>query len=194
MLGISRWGATAIKDWLPLREADESARCDFEAPSKQCSLTIADLPFTAEYFRRVALSGVLQLAQRLGHLWNGLRPVLFSLHFYVAHPSPIREQFAEALSSKCIMMTVRITEAELARNLHAVLEKVQQGSEVIVEREDHRPVAIIRSPHRSGRPITEILRDAEESNSTVTLDKDFGRDLEQIIATHQQPWNPPSWD
>jgi hypothetical protein len=92
------------------------------------------------------------------------------------------------------MMTVRITEAELARDLHAVLEKVQQGSEVIVEREDHRPVAVIRSPHHSGRPIVEILDEARQRNSTVTLDKDFGKDLEEIIAAHHQPWNPPSWD
>ncbi len=92
------------------------------------------------------------------------------------------------------MTTVRITEAELARDVRAVLEKVQQGSEVIVEREDHRPVAVISSPHRSGRPITEILSEAKQRNSTVTLDEDFGKDLEEIIASHQQPWNPPSWD
>jgi antitoxin (DNA-binding transcriptional repressor) of toxin-antitoxin stability system len=92
------------------------------------------------------------------------------------------------------MMTVRITEAELARDVRAVLEKVQQGSEVIIEQEDHRPVAVISSPHRSGRPITDILREAKQRNSTVTLDEDFGKDLEEIIASHQQPWNPPSWD
>lgn len=92
------------------------------------------------------------------------------------------------------MAMVRITEAELARDLHAVLEKVQQGSEVIVEREDHRPVAVIRSPHRSGRPITDVLAEAKQRNSTVVLDEDFGRDLEEIIATHQRPWIPPSWD
>jgi hypothetical protein len=55
------------------------------------------------------------------------------------------------------MMTVRITEAELARQMHAVLEKVQQGSEVIVEREDHRPVAIIRSPLVQGRLLSDTL-------------------------------------
>jgi hypothetical protein len=53
---------------------------------------------------------------------------------------------------------------------------------------------VIRSPHRRGRPITEILREARQRNSTVTLDEDFGKDLEEIIASHQQPWNPPSWD
>ena len=42
------------------------------------------------------------------------------------------------------MATLRITEAELARDIHAVLAKVQEGVEVIVE-QDHRPVAVIRT-------------------------------------------------
>lgn len=91
-------------------------------------------------------------------------------------------------------MTLRITEGELARDVRSVLAKVEQGSEVIIEQEDHRPVAVIRSPRRSGRPITEILREAKERGSDVTLDEEFGRDLEEIIASHQQPWLPPSWD
>jgi antitoxin (DNA-binding transcriptional repressor) of toxin-antitoxin stability system len=91
------------------------------------------------------------------------------------------------------MGTLRITEAELARDIHAVLTKVQEGAEVIVE-QDHRPVAVIRTPNRSGRPISEILQQAKERNSTVTLDPDFGKDLEAVIASHQQPRNPPSWE
>ena len=91
------------------------------------------------------------------------------------------------------MATVRITEAELARDLHAVLAKVQQGVEIVIE-QDHRPVAILRSPHRSGRPVSEILQEARQRNSTVTLDEDFGTDMEAIIASQQQPWNPPSWE
>jgi antitoxin (DNA-binding transcriptional repressor) of toxin-antitoxin stability system len=90
-------------------------------------------------------------------------------------------------------MTIRITEAELARDVRAVMEKVEQGSEVIIE-EDHRPVAVIHALGRSGRPITEILTEARKGNSTATLDEDFGMDLEEIIASHQQPWQPPSWD
>jgi antitoxin (DNA-binding transcriptional repressor) of toxin-antitoxin stability system len=92
-----------------------------------------------------------------------------------------------------IMATVHMSEAEVARDLHAVLDKVRQGIEIVIE-QDHRPVAVIRAQHRSGRPITEILREAKQRNSAVTLDEDFGKDLEQIVAAHQQPWTPPSWD
>jgi antitoxin (DNA-binding transcriptional repressor) of toxin-antitoxin stability system len=91
------------------------------------------------------------------------------------------------------MVTVRITEAELARDVSAVLAKVQEGVEVIVEQDRH-PVAVIRAPRRSGRRISEILREAKESNSTVTLDPEFGKDLEAVIESHQRPWNPPSWE
>src|SRR5580704_4918844 len=90
------------------------------------------------------------------------------------------------------MATVHMSEAEVARDLHAVLAKVQQGVEIVIE-QDHRPVAVIRAQPRSGRPISEILREARLRNSTVTLDGDFGKDLEEIVARHQEPWNPPSW-
>ena len=89
--------------------------------------------------------------------------------------------------------TVRITEAELARDLRGVLAKVQEGVEVIVE-QDHRPIAVIRLPYRSGRLISEIVRQAKERNSEVTLDPDFGKDLEAIIASHEHTWNPPPWE
>ncbi len=89
--------------------------------------------------------------------------------------------------------TVHMSEAEVARDLHAALAKVQQGVEIVIE-QAHRPVAVLRAEHRSGRPITKILREAKLRNSTVTLDEDFGKDLEEIIASHQKPWNPPSWD
>ncbi len=75
------------------------------------------------------------------------------------------------------------------RDIHAVLAKVQEGVDLIVE-QDHRPVAAIRAPHRSGRPISEILRQAKDRNSTVTLDPDFGKDLEAVIAGHP----PRAWD
>src|SRR3982751_4985993 len=88
------------------------------------------------------------------------------------------------------MITLRITEAELARDVRTVLNKVEQGSEVIIEREDHQPVALIQSPNRSGRPIEDILREARQRNLTVTLDEDFGKDLEEVIGAPPATMEP----
>jgi hypothetical protein len=90
-------------------------------------------------------------------------------------------------------MQVHISEAELARDLHAVIEKVRQGVEVIVEQEE-LPVAIIRSPRRSGRPISECIASARASGSKVTVDEGFAGDVDEGIRSRQKPWNPPSWD
>ena len=88
-------------------------------------------------------------------------------------------------------MTLRITEAELARDLHAVPGRVQDGVEVIVE-EDHRPVAVIKTPERTGRLLSEAIALAEARGSTATLDDGFMHDVEEGIANHSQPWNPPA--
>jgi hypothetical protein len=66
------------------------------------------------------------------------------------------------------MATVRIPEAELARDVRTVLEKVEHGSEVIIEREDHRPLAVI-----SARPYAVVgpspTSCVKPSNATQTL-------------------------
>lgn len=91
------------------------------------------------------------------------------------------------------MTTVHMTEAELARDVHGALEKVRNGIEIVIE-QDLRPVVLLRPQRRSGRLITDIIQEARRRGSTVTLDEDFGADMESIIAEHQKPWNPPSWD
>ena len=91
------------------------------------------------------------------------------------------------------MATLRMTEAELARDIHAVLAKVQNGTEIVVE-QDHHPVAVIRSPLPKGRLLSEGIALAEARGSTVTLDESFMEDVEEGIASRSQPWNPPSWE
>jgi antitoxin (DNA-binding transcriptional repressor) of toxin-antitoxin stability system len=90
-------------------------------------------------------------------------------------------------------MTVRITEAELARDTHAVLAKVREGVEVIVE-QDHCPVAVIKTPKRAGRLLSEAIALAEARGSTATLDEGFMKDVEEGIASRSQPWTPPAWE
>jgi antitoxin (DNA-binding transcriptional repressor) of toxin-antitoxin stability system len=95
-------------------------------------------------------------------------------------------------------MTVRITEAELARDIHAVLARVrQEGVEVIVE-QDHRPVAVIKTPQGPGRKIGECIALAkayeEKLGYAPVPDAGFAADVQAAIDAHREPLNPPAWD
>jgi antitoxin (DNA-binding transcriptional repressor) of toxin-antitoxin stability system len=74
-----------------------------------------------------------------------------------------------------------MTEAEVTKDIAAVLEKVRQGTEVVIE-EGYRTVAIISPVKAPGRPIDECIALAKEHGSGATLDDDFAHDLEQIIS------------
>src|SRR5262245_33787734 len=71
--------------------------------------------------------------------------------------------------------TLHISEADRARDPYAILAQVEEGMDVVVER-DHRPVATIRAPKRSGRPISECIASARANGSKVTLDGGFAKD------------------
>lgn len=83
--------------------------------------------------------------------------------------------------------------AELARDLQAVLAKVQQGVEVVIE-QDNCPVAVLKSSKPAGRMISEIIADLRARGSTAVMDDDFARDIEEGIKEQRRPWNPPSWE
>lgn len=89
------------------------------------------------------------------------------------------------------MGTVRITEAELARDVHAVLSQVREGMEVIVE-QDHRAVAVIHAPLSKGRLLSESIVLAKARVTTAIPDRDFMKDVEEGIAERSKPWNPPA--
>jgi hypothetical protein len=91
------------------------------------------------------------------------------------------------------MAVLHITEADLARDVPAVLEMIRQGAEFIVER-NAQPVAIIKSPQFRGRPIDQCIAMAKAHGSPATLDDEFAKDLDDIINSHREPLNPPAWD
>jgi antitoxin (DNA-binding transcriptional repressor) of toxin-antitoxin stability system len=91
------------------------------------------------------------------------------------------------------MAALHISEAELARDLHAVLEQVRQGGEVVVE-QDHRPVAIMKPATAIAPTMSEIIAAMEAGGASGIVDEDFARDVEEGIARRNEPWNPPSWD
>ena len=90
-----------------------------------------------------------------------------------------------------------MTEAELAKDLHAVLERVRQGVEVVIE-QDHRPVAVIKTPTSPGRSIDESIALAkafeERLGYAPTPDPDFAKDVQSAIEERSEALNPPSWD
>ena len=92
------------------------------------------------------------------------------------------------------MATIHIPEAEAARNFAAVMAHVRAGAEVVIEK-DALAVAVVRPPVKSpGLLLSEVIARAETRGSSATLDGDFGRDLEDAIASHPEALNPPEWD
>lgn len=95
------------------------------------------------------------------------------------------------------MAVLHITEAELARDVHAVIEKVQKGVEVVIE-QDHRPVAVMKTPPRLGRLIGECIalaKDYEARMGQVPVpDPDFAGDVQAAVDAHREPVDTSAWD
>jgi hypothetical protein len=91
------------------------------------------------------------------------------------------------------MAAVHISEAELARDLHAVLERVRLGDEVVIE-QDRRAVAILKPPVSGVRTMSEIISAMESGGAHGIVDEDFAGDVEKGIAAHDEPWNPSGLD
>ena len=91
-----------------------------------------------------------------------------------------------------LMAQVHMTEAEVARDFKAVLEKVRRGAEIVIEKHS-RPVAVIRLPERPGRPIDECIAIAKTRGMKAALDEDFAGDLKDILKD-RAPLDSSPWD
>ena len=81
----------------------------------------------------------------------------------------------------------RNSSATFTRCWTASASAISQCDQVVIEREGLPPLALVHARDRGSRPIDKILSDPELLNSTVTLDPDFGKDLEEIIAMNRAP-------
>jgi antitoxin (DNA-binding transcriptional repressor) of toxin-antitoxin stability system len=90
------------------------------------------------------------------------------------------------------MVRLHMSQAELVKDIQAVLEKVRQGAEVIVE-DGHHAVAVIKPVQGPGRSIDECIAIAKARGSGATLDEGFAKDLEDIIAS-REPLDTSVWD
>ena len=88
------------------------------------------------------------------------------------------------------MAPIHMTEAELQSDLHAVLERVRRGAEVVVE--GGEPVILTKQvlPRRTlGEALALLPKD-----SPGRMDADFARDVEAAVEAHREPLDTSAWD
>ena len=92
-----------------------------------------------------------------------------------------------------IMATIHISEADFARDMTALLGRVVDGTEIVIERGEF-PIAIVKRPAQPHmRLLSESLRIAQQQGSTAKLDGGFGNDLKAVIDSHPEPFKNP-WE
>jgi len=91
---------------------------------------------------------------------------------------------------------IHISEEEAARNFTAVLARVREGAEVVIE-SGKLPVAVLRPAEPNVRLLSESIalakKHAAELGYEPRMDPEFAADLEEIIRS-RRPWNPPAWE
>lgn len=90
------------------------------------------------------------------------------------------------------MATIHISATEAARDFAALLARVRAGEEIVIE-EDSLTVAVLHTPTPPRRSIEECIALLPE-DSPATIDEDFARDVEEAVAAHREPLNPPAWN
>jgi antitoxin (DNA-binding transcriptional repressor) of toxin-antitoxin stability system len=55
------------------------------------------------------------------------------------------------------MAVVRMSEADVVKDIAAVLARVREGVEVVIE-QDHRAVAVIKPSQVAGRTISDVIQ------------------------------------
>ena len=90
------------------------------------------------------------------------------------------------------MEPLHIAEGDLAKDVRSILQRVETGAEIIIER-NAQPVAVIRPAEPVRRRVSECIA-LMPADSNATIDSDFAKDVEEAIAAHREPLEPPAWD
>jgi antitoxin (DNA-binding transcriptional repressor) of toxin-antitoxin stability system len=88
------------------------------------------------------------------------------------------------------MATIHISATEAARDFAKLLARVRAGAEVLIE-DGPQAIAVLHTPVPLRRSIEECIALLPE-NSTAVIDEDFARDVEDAVAAHREPLNPPA--
>lgn len=83
---------------------------------------------------------------------------------------------------------VHVSEADAVRDMASILQRVQAGAEVVIER-DSQPLAVIRAVAPLPRTISDCIAVAElrekQTGEAPRLDPDFAADVEEIIRNRK---------
>jgi antitoxin (DNA-binding transcriptional repressor) of toxin-antitoxin stability system len=91
------------------------------------------------------------------------------------------------------MATLHIQRADAIRDIASLLDRVETGEEIVIDGPT-APVAVLRPASKGpNRLLSETLRILEERRSLATLDSSFSRDLEAVIASHEQDQIDTVW-
>ncbi len=92
------------------------------------------------------------------------------------------------------MAVVHISRAEAAIDFDGLMARAANGDEILIESNACVVAKLLPGDAPRPRLLSESLRILKERGSAVTLDGEFGSDLEGIINSHREPLNPPAWD
>ncbi len=94
------------------------------------------------------------------------------------------------------MATIRISEADAARDFAGLMARVRAGAEIVIE-SDAYPAAVLRAAEPQRRSISECIalakKQEDQTGEAPVLYPDFAADVEEIIS-NRKPRNPPAWD
>jgi antitoxin (DNA-binding transcriptional repressor) of toxin-antitoxin stability system len=92
------------------------------------------------------------------------------------------------------MAVVHISRADAANDFDGLMARAANGDEIFIEANARVVAKLLPGDAIRPRLLSESLRILKERGSAVTLDDEFGRDLEEIVNSHREPLNPPAWD
>jgi antitoxin (DNA-binding transcriptional repressor) of toxin-antitoxin stability system len=114
--------------------------------------------------------------------------------FLDALTATISSTLAATVQYHLRMAVIHISRTEAANDFDALIARAGRGDEILIESGERVVARLLPGDVIRPRLLSETLRILEERGSSVTLDDNFGRDLEEIINSHREPLNPPVWD
>jgi antitoxin (DNA-binding transcriptional repressor) of toxin-antitoxin stability system len=96
------------------------------------------------------------------------------------------------------MAVIRISDGEASRDFPALLDRVRNGEEIIIE-SGTDDVAVLRPIAPVLRTVSECIallpEDAgAEDNEIEETDEDFADEVEAELSRHRKMPDPPAWD